>query len=104
AEETQARWSPRQAAKSRRLAPRQNRWRSVEPKDLLERQRPGVGNALLQQARHRVLPPGADLLLGQKRGRPPRIVGLEVAEDLIPVAENRVVADPRIGQGDRKST
>ena len=39
--------------------------RSVEPEDLVERRRPALRHALLEELRHRVLPARADLLRRQ---------------------------------------
>src|SRR5579862_3377651 len=67
--------------------------RSVESKDLLERRWPGVGYALFEELGHRVLPPLGDRLPGEVGRRGFEVVRLEVAEDLVAVAEDGVVAD-----------
>src|SRR5207253_1397521 len=41
------------------------RYKSIEPEDLFEWRRPFVRNTLVQQLRHRVLPPRADVLRGK---------------------------------------
>src|ERR1051325_5918149 len=67
--------------------------RSVETEDLFQRRRPLVGDALLEQLRHRVLPAVVDLLARHVRARSLEVIRLEVAEDFVAVAEDRVVAD-----------
>src|SRR5438477_685904 len=68
---------------------------SVEPEDLFERRGPFGRNALLEQVGHRVLPARVYLLLRHVRARRLEIVRLEVAEHLVAVPEDRVVADAR---------
>src|SRR5690348_14362439 len=70
----------------------------IQAEDLLERRRSLVGDALLEQVGHRVLPLGDDVLLCEVRARRLQVVGLEVAEDLVAVAEDQVVADHRVAQ------
>jgi hypothetical protein len=42
--------------------------RRLHPEDLLQRRRPLVGDALVEQPRHRVLPARVDGLLDEERG------------------------------------
>src|SRR5436309_7722018 len=69
--------------------------RSVETEDLFQRRRPLVGNALFEQLRHRVLPAVVDLLTRHVRAGGLEVVRFEIAEHLVAVTEDRVVADAR---------
>src|SRR5262249_30288223 len=69
--------------------------RSVEAKDLLERRRARVRDALLQERRHVVLPPPADIQRLHAAAGRIEVVRLEVAEDLVAGTEDRVVGDAR---------
>jgi hypothetical protein len=72
---------------------------SVKPEDLFKWRRTAVGHALLEQFRHRVLPSLRNLLLREELRGGLEIVGLEVAEHLISVAEDRVVPDTGAAKG-----
>src|SRR5204862_1083063 len=72
---------------------------SVESEDFLERRRTAVRDALLEQLRHRVLPPCRDVLLLEIPRCRLEIVGLEVPEHLVPAAEDRVVPDTGAAEG-----
>src|SRR3954453_2611834 len=65
----------------------------LEAKDLLEPRWAGGGGALLEQLGHRVLPARRHFLLFEPACRRLEVVGLEVAEHLAPVPEDRVVPD-----------
>src|SRR5436190_18928696 len=72
---------------------------SIETEDLLEGPRAGVRHPLLEQLGHRVLPAGVDLLLFHVRRGRLEVVGLEIAEHLVAVAEDRVVPDAGGAEG-----
>src|SRR5262249_37247762 len=72
---------------------------SVEPKDLFERRRPGVRDALLEEPRHVVLPSPADVLPVEVAAGCVEVLRLEVAEDIVTGPEDRVIADPRRTKG-----
>ena len=58
---------------------------SVEPEDFLEAWGSTVGDAILEELGHCVLPPRRDVLLRHESGCGLDIVGLEVSEHLVPL-------------------